>query len=384
MTDRARIAAYRIAQAREGMDRADLDGLLLIGSTNVVFLSGYPYVDTNLARPFFLVVPRTEAPALLVHTGRRYEASANSWIDDVRTYERLSIAPAAELAALLRDRGLHGRRIGAELGFEQRMGLPVAEFERLRAELVPTTFVDAADELWRLRMVKPPWDLESLRRACAITAEAYEATFAATRGGQQEREVVQRLAGEHMRRGGGPGWGAITSGRGNYDVVLGPGSDRILEPGDMVWMDAGCSVNGLWSDFGRGGVVGGPSADQRDLQQLVHELTMEGVAMLRPGVPLREVAAHVNAGVEDLGVSVTSKISTLAGRVGHGLGFDVTEPPHVSEGDPTVLEPGMAITMEPGVSTEYGIFHVEENVIVTESDPEVISVSPRELRTLPA
>ena len=44
----------------------------------------------------------------------------------------------------------------------------------------------------------------------------------------------------------------------------------------------------------------------------------------------------------------------------------------------------MAITMEPGVSTEYGIFHVEENVIVTESDPEVISVSPRELRTLPA
>jgi Xaa-Pro aminopeptidase len=83
-------------------------------------------------------------------------------------------------------------------------------------------------------------------------------------------------------------------------------------------------------------------------------------------------------------VPVTSKISTLAGRVGHGLGFDVTEPPHVSEEDSTVLEPGMTITMEPGVATEYGIFHVEENVIVTESDPEVISVSPRELRTLPA
>lgn len=384
MTDRARIAAHRIAQAREAMERADLDALLLIGSTNVVFLSGYPYVDTNLARPFFLLVPRNDAPALLVHTGRRYEASANSWIEEVRTYERLSVAPVGELAALLRDRGLYGRRIGAELGFEQRMGLPVAEFERLQAELSPTVCVDAANELWRLRMIKQPWDLESLRRACAITTEAYEATFAASRGGQQEREVVQRLAVEHMRRGGGPGWGAITSGPGNYDVVLGPGSDRILEPGDMVWMDGGCSVEGLWSDFGRAGVVGGPSPEQRDLQRLVHELTMEGVAMLRPGTPLREVAAHVNAGVEDLGVPVTSKISTLAGRVGHGLGFDVTEPPHVSEEDSTVLEPGMTITMEPGVATEYGIFHVEENVIVTESDPEVISVSPRELRTLPA
>jgi Xaa-Pro aminopeptidase len=54
----------------------------------------------------------------------------------------------------------------------------------------------------------------------------------------------------------------------------------------------------------------------------------------------------------------------------------------VSEEDPTILEPGMVITMEPGVATEYGIFHVEENVIVTDSTPEIISVSPWELRTL--
>jgi Xaa-Pro aminopeptidase len=263
------------------------------------------------------------------------------------------------------------------------MGLPFAEFERIRCELAPTEFVDAADLFWRLRIVKPPWDVDSLRLACRITADAYEATFAATRGGQQERDVLQRLAVEHMRRGGGPGWGMITSGRGNYDTVLGNGSDRTLERGDVVWMDGGCSVNGLWSDFGRGGVIGPPSREQRDLQGLIHEITMEGVAMLKPGVQLREVAAHVNARVEGIGVAVTSRISTIAGRVGHGMGFDTTEPPHVSEEDSTILETGMVITMEPGVATEYGIFHVEENVIVTESGPEVISIAPWELRTLP-
>jgi Xaa-Pro aminopeptidase len=383
MTDRARIAAHRLAQARALMEQAGLDGLLLIASTNLTFLSGYPYVDTNLARPFFFLLPRTEPPALLVHEGRQFEARANSWVEDVRVYKRLSVAPVAELEALLRDRGLRGRRIGAEIGFEQRIGLPFGEFERLRVELAPTELVDAAAVLWRLRMVKPSWDLDSLRRACKLTAEAYEATFAGTRSGQQERDVLERFALEHIRRGGGPGWAVVTSGRGNYDAVLGAGSERILESGDMVWVDGGCCVDGFWSDYGRGGVVGGASQEQRDLQRLIHEITIEGVELARPGAPLREVAAHVNARVEAIEAPVTSCISSLAGRVGHGIGFDITEPPHVSEDDPTILEPGMVITIEPGVATEYGIFHVEENVIVTEAGPEVISVSPWELRALP-
>jgi Xaa-Pro aminopeptidase len=383
VTDRATIARHRLDTARTAMESAGIDALLLIASTNLVFLSGYPYVDTNLARPFFLLVPRRGEPALLVHKGRQYEARANAWIDDVRIYDRLSAAPIEELVQLVADRGLSGARIGAELGFEQRIGLAANELERVRDALAPAELVDAAGLLWRLRAVKAPWDLDALRRACRITADAYEATFAATRAGQTERSVVERLALEHMRLGGGPGWGAITSGRGNYDVVLGAGSDRLLEPGDMVWMDGGCCVSGLWSDYGRAGVLGGPSPEQRDLHRLVHEITVEGVEMLRPGVPLREVAAHVNARVEAIDLpAVTSRISSLAGRVGHGVGFDTTEPPHVSEEDPTVLEPGMVITMEPGVSTEYGIFHVEENVIVTDGDPEVISVAPWELRTL--
>jgi Xaa-Pro aminopeptidase len=366
------------------MEAAGLDALLLIASTNLVYLSGYPYLDANLARPFFLLLPRTTEPALLVHTGRQYEARAGSWVDEVRVYEQLSVAPIAEIHALLRDRGLKGRRIGAELGFEQRIGLPFAEFERMREELAPTQFVDAAELLWGLRIIKAPWDVDSLRRACRITAQAYQATFAATKRGQQEREVLQRLAVEHVRWGGSSSWGLITSGVGNYDVVLGAGSDRKFEVGDMVWMDGGCSVNGLWSDYGRAGVIGGPSAEQIDLQRLIHEITVEGVEMLCPGTPLRDVAAHVNARVAAIAAPVTSQISTLAGRVGHGIGFDITEPPHVSESDSTVLRPGMVVTMEPGVATEHGIFHVEENVLVTDSGPEVISVAPWGLRSLPA
>src|SRR5262249_61439506 len=108
--------------------------------------------------------------------------------------------------------------------------------------------------------------------------------------------------------------------RGNYDLATGVGSGQVLEPGDMVWMDAGCTVGGCRSDFGRAGVIGGPSVDQQDAQRLIWEVTMEGVRMVRPGVPVRDIAAHLNQRVAALGLPMTSSVSGRAGRGGARLG----------------------------------------------------------------
>jgi Xaa-Pro dipeptidase len=382
--DVERIAETRLRDAQEALRAHSFDALLLATGKNLNFLSGYPYVELTLARPFYFFLPRNGAPTILVHVGRQHEARRLSWIEDIRTYPRLSAAPVAELAAILRDHGLEHGRVGAELGFEQRLGIPFREFERIRDELAPAAFEDAADLLWELRIVKRPWDIEAIRRACTITARAYAETFRSVRAGQAEAEVATRMAQELARGGGSDPWVAITSGTGNYDVVLGPGTARTLEPGDMVWMDSGCAVNGFYSDFGRAGVIGGPTPEQREAQQLIHTITTEGVAMAGPGMPLAEIARHCNRRVSELQLPITSNISQIAGRVGHGVGLDVTEPPHVSEDDATVLKPGMVITIEPGVATEYGIFHVEENVLVTEHCNEVLSNAPRELIALGA
>lgn len=382
MTSQQHVAAHRLRAAQQGMTEHELEALLITGGTNLAYLSGFPYVDTNLARPYFLLVPRSGAPVLLVHTGRAYEAGALSWIADVRTYEPLSAAPVPDLAALLRDRDVFGTRIGMELGFEQRLGLPPAELDRLRADLAPTVITDAAPLLWQLRMIKAPWDLEAMRRACAITAEAYARTFTDTRAGEPERDVLLRMTQQTMHLGGGSPWVAITSGPGNYDVVMGAGSGRILQPGDMVWMDSGCTVDNLWSDFGRAGVIGGPSTEQTEAHRLLREIVDEGVAMVTPGARTSEIAKRLNDRVNNLALPVTSYISTIAGRVGHGIGLDLTEPPHLSESDPTVLQPGMVISIEPGIATNYGIFHIEEDVIVTVDGHEVISVAPWQLSSL--
>jgi Xaa-Pro aminopeptidase len=109
---------------------------------------------------------------------------------------------------------------------------------------------------------------------------------------------------------------------------------------------------------------------------------MLGVEMIRPGITTRDVARRCNEAMARLDFPITSSISGLAARVGHGVGLMTTELPHVAEDDETVLEPGMVITVEPGVGTTFGTFHVEENVLVTEVGYEILSEAPRELATI--
>lgn len=184
-------------------------------------------------------------------------------------------------------------------------------------------------------MAKAPADIEALREACRTTSSAYEMTFAALRTGE-----------------------ADTAGHGNYALATGAAVGRPFEAGEMCWMDAGFSVEGFWSDFSRAAVLGPASADQREAQRRISEITAAGVAMVRPGVPEAEIAAAVNERVHGVGLRVTSWTSDLAGRIGHGIGYDITDPPHVSETDPTVLEPGMVVSIEPGVATDFGLFHI--------------------------
>jgi len=374
----------RLDGARTAMEHAGLDALLLLNSTNLVYLSGYPAVERTLARPHYLIVPCRGAPVFLVHEGRMAEAKKYGWIGDVRTYRALSVAPLGELSGVFADLDLRHGRIGCELGVDQRIGIPFGEFDRLRAELAPARFEDAGMLLWRLRMIKSPADLDAIREACRITSDALERTILAARAGTTDRSAAVAVQGHMTAAGASDPWVAIAAGRGNYDLATGVGQGQVLEPGDMVWMDAGCTVRGFRSDFGRAGVIGGPTADQQGAQRRIWEITMEGVCMARPGVPVRDIAAHLNQRVETLGLPLTSNVSGLAGRVGHGLGLDTTEPPHVSEQDSTVLEAGMVITIEPGVATEFGIFHVEQDVVVTPEGPEVISLAPWSLRRIPA
>jgi Xaa-Pro aminopeptidase len=372
------IARRRVAAARQAMAREGLDALLFLSGPNLSYLSGYPAVERTAVRPFYLLVPRSGDLTMVVHTGRAFEARRFSWVGDVRVYRRLGAPPLGVLAPLLAERGLAGGVIGMELGSELQLGLSVAGFEQLREGLAPARVVDASATIWDIRLRKDTAEVAAIRSACALTATAYERTFAWLTPGVPESAVRARMLAE-LAELSGEGWAVITSGRGNYDLATGPGTPRIVEPGDMVWLDAGCSFSGFSSDFSRAAVIGRPSPEQADAQRAIREITRAAVALVTPGRPVSEIAAYCEDAIADLTVPLTSSVSGLAGRAGHGLGLSTTEPPSLTLEDPTVLEAGMVVTIEPGFATEFGIFHVEQDVVVTDDGPEVLSTASPEL-----
>ena len=130
-----------------------------------------------------------------------------------------------------------------------------------------------------------------------------------------------------------------------------------------------------WSDFSRAAVLGKADAAQRDLWGRVHEITQAAIGAVRPGCAPVEIVEACNRAAQRLGI-VTNFAS---GRIGHGLGLLLTEPPHIAAYDRELLAPGMVITIEPGIINDDGIYIVEQNLLVTWNGAEVLSTGNWEI-----
>ena len=371
----------RIQRMRALMEEHRIDALLLLTGPNLVYFTGMPCGRSG-SRPYFYLLSRKATPILIVHTGRQYEARAFTDVEDVRTYTQLSRIPIDTILGAIDDLDLRGERIGLELGAEMVMDLPYGEFLILQEALPKAEFLDASPLLWQMRMIKSEAEIARVAKACDISMEAYDRTFKAIRSGMSEAEIEKLMIYHMLEQGGESPWVLITSGAGNYDLVSKGGCSRRVAPGDMVWMDCGCAVDGYFSDFGRAGVLGGPTKEQEEAQREVHRVTHMAIDMMQPGTPVAEIAARCNEAVRELRLPITTNISELAGRVGHGLGMVVTELPSLMEEDTTLLMEGMIVTIEPGVATDFGTFHIEENVLITKEGSRVLSEGNWQLWTI--
>jgi Xaa-Pro dipeptidase len=371
----------RVRAARDLLGQMKLDALLLFTGPNLFYFTGMPCGRSG-SRPFIYLLPRLGDPVLIVHDGRQFEARGFTNIQDIRTYSKLSVLPLEQLTAAISDRGLINKCIGTELSNEMVLDLPFAEYQVLTSSLEKVEFVDASPLLWKMRMIKSPYELKQIKKACEVTSIAYSKTFNLIKEGMSETDIERIMYSQLIELGGQSPWVLITSGEGNYDLVSKGGSARVVKSGDMVWMDAGCSVNGYWSDFSRAGAIGQPSKEQMMAQRTITEITCMGVEMALPGVAVSEISQRCCEAIDAIQWPITSKISGLAGRIGHGLGLLITELPSLNTSDRTILQPGMVITIEPGVATQFGTFHIEQNAVVTQNAPQILSTASCDLQPI--
>jgi Xaa-Pro aminopeptidase len=226
-----------------------------------------------------------------------------------------------------------------------------------------------------LRAVKSPEELDRIRRVAHITCDAFDELTRRLRPGETERDVYRALHGLLVAGGADKvPYLVPVSGPGGYaQLNMGP-SDRCLASGDVLYVDVGATWRGYFCDFDRNFSVGPPSDEVRRAYDCVYEATEAGLAALRPGCTTGDVWRAMAAVVDPGG-----QAETPVGRMGHGVGMSLTEPPSIAPSDPTKLEEGMVLALEPslmlsaqGRSAPRLMVH-EENLVVTREGYELLT-----------
>jgi len=223
-------------------------------------------------------------------------------------------------------------------------------------------------------MVKSGAEIALIGEICSIASKSFGAAPELFREGQTLSEAFRAFKIELLKNGaehvpylvGGAGQG------GYGDVISPPGEDR-LEAGDVLMLDTGATLRGYFCDFDRNFAIGHASPDAVRAHDTLWRATEAALAAARPGSTCRDLFEVMAAIVGDNGGDV--------GRYGHGIGMQLTEPPSLVGFDDTVLQPGMVITLEPGIRIGPGKIMVqEENIVIRDGEPELLTRrAPRDL-----
>jgi Xaa-Pro aminopeptidase len=343
----------RIARVRELLE----EPLLITNPVNVLYLTGLD--SSNVA--------------LLVEQERARLFTDFRYIEDAQAVEGVeAVQTKRTLIGWLADE-LDGR-----IGFEANV-LPWSFAEQLREGGIDLVARKGLVE--QLRAVKDEGELETFRRACAITDRMFERLVSEVQFvGRRERDVawdITRLYHEEGAEeqafesivGSGP-TGARPHGR---------AGDRVIGSGELVVIDTGCRVGGYVSDYTRTLATGDLDGEMREAYDVVRTAQQAGLDAIRAGVAGKDADAAARAVVEE---------SAFAGAfghgLGHGLGLDVHEAPRLSTESSDTLAAGNVVTVEPGVylAGRFGI-RIEDDVIVTEDGIENPVRFTKELTTVP-
>jgi Xaa-Pro aminopeptidase len=365
--------AARTEKAQALMAAQGLDGLLLLTEPEVRYFSGFQTLFwQSPTRPWFLFVPPAGKPvAIIPEIGA--DLMRRTWIEDIRTWS----APAPQddgislLTELLSSIAGRGGSIGLMKGHETSLRMPLGDYERLMAGLPGLNVADATPLVRGLRMVKSSAEIEKLAHICGIGSRTFAQVPQIAREGLPFEELFRAFRREALARGADDVPYLVGGAdQGGYSDVISPPTTRPLQAGDIVMLDTGATWDGYFCDFDRNFAIGRADDLSRRAHDVLWRATEAGIAAAKPGATCRDLflaMQSVIAEMDDQGGDV--------GRLGHGLGMQLTEWPSHAAFDETVIEENMVLTLEPSLGYGDGRIMVhEENIVVRAGGAELLTV----------
>ncbi len=355
----------RLDRARELMHRQRIAAIAITTGSSLAYFTGLRWGQSE--RLFAWILPAQGTPFLVCPA-----------FEESRVRERMSSTPAT-LAADTRvltwqededpyalvATGLRDSHVTAgALGIEERTQFVFAD--GVAHALPALTISSATPVTFGCRSIKSPAELALMQLANNITLSVYEAAWRSLQPGMTNHQVEALIAAAY-RRSGFPGEASCEVGP-NSAVPHGTLQPQTIEPGQIVLLDDGCTVEGYQSDISRTLLLPGTKAsdEQNRVFDIVHRAQAAALAAAHPGVQCQAIDAAARKVITDAGFGPGFR--TFTHRVGHGIGMDMHEWPYLVGGNTTPLAPGMCFSDEPGIYLpgRFGI-RLEDDWHVTET-----------------
>lgn len=315
-----------------------------------------------------------------------------------------------KLPELLVDRDTLWHAIGHDADWDARIAKALNEVRaQARAgKRAPRAIHDLRAELDAMRLTKDAAELAIMQRAADIASAGHARAMHACRPGMAEYELEAELSYEFRKRGAdGHAYSPIVAGGANACVLHYVDNNKLLNDHTLVLIDAGCEVAGYAADITRTFPVSGRfTPAQKDVYEIVLAAQAAAIAATAPGrhfMEAHDAAVRVlTQGLVDLKL-LAGSVDTLIEkgdfrryymhRTGHWLGLDVHDAGEYKIGnDWTTLQPGMTVTVEPGLYIRPGAdipaelagigIRIEDDVRVTETGCEVYTSAPKTVREI--
>lgn len=372
--------------------RADnLDALMLTTEPDVRYVSGYltPFWQSP-TRTWTVILPIIGDPIAVIATIGEPLMSTTP-IQNIVTYQSPDPAHDAvnTLAAVLNqlagdiNKGAQRFRLGVPMGPETTLRMPIGDWQQLQSACNGIDFIDATKVVQKNQRIKSPQEVAVIRYVAQCASRAFAQIPNALKAGMSEIDVFKTFKQLALKEGADDVaflvGGAEADG---YRDIIGPPTERPLTDGDVLILDTGCTRDGYYCDFDRNFSVGKPSQRVAQAHHVAWDATEAGLNTIKPGVTCQAVFEAMQSVMQP---HTSENASGDVGRLGHGLGMQLTETPSFTANDQSVIEAGMVMTLEPGFCYGDGQVMVhEENVLITESGYELLSTrAPRDIPSIP-
>lgn len=362
----------RLKRVRQGMAGLGVDALVIYGApggddASARWLTNF----STFGGPQAVVVPPEGDPWLFcsrnLHGEPMHSLYWQTWVKEAHP-AAAGDGPAARAAEVLAD--TRAKSIGI-VGWET---IPRSWAEALAHGLPGRELVSATAMLIELRSIKSPLEIDKLRQASVVAGEALKAAIEASRPGASEHQVTG-IAHQVIFGLGAEGLAFDTA------VAAGPRAGlkhsvptgRLMQEGDMVFIDIGAKVDGYHSDLSRTFVVGEPSDEQRRFLSTAERMFQLWLDEARPG----SVVPDLKRKCQEIAYAAGYVEEHMPMGQGHGLGTAMWEMPWFSFEAAQVLQEGMVFALEPMlVKLGFGTAVVEDTMLVTKSGVEALSGQP--------